>query len=283
MIDAKSPPQPLVATCSRGLEEVLADELRALDLKGVAAGRGFVGFTGGLRAVYEANLCLRTAARVVVPVVRGQVKGKDDLYDLAATVPWHRYRATGTDHRRRCGREIARLPQHQLCRPGGQGCGGRHHPRPAGMASVGRSIEPRHASPPPPLGRVDHPEPRQHRRAAFPPRLSAAWRSGAARRDPRRGDPAARRVRRLPAAARSALRHRDLRRRGGVDRHPHPARSSSRVRFRELGHARPASSSRRSTRSGQPRAPGRARRPSSPATATSARSRPPSATSRRRG
>ncbi len=91
MIDAKSPPQPLVATCSRGLEEVLADELRALNLKGIAAGRGFVGFTGGLRAVYEANLCLRTAARVVVPVVRGQVKGKDDLYDLVVTVPWHRF------------------------------------------------------------------------------------------------------------------------------------------------------------------------------------------------
>lgn len=91
MIDAKSPPQPLVATCSRGLEEVLAAELRGLGLEGVAAGRGFVGFTGGLRAVYEANLRLRTAARVVVPVVRGQVQGKKELYDLAATVPWHRF------------------------------------------------------------------------------------------------------------------------------------------------------------------------------------------------
>ena len=91
MIDAKSPPQPLVATCSRGLEEVLADELRALEVKGVAAGRGFVGFTGGLKKVYEANLRLRTAARVVVPVVRGQVRGKKDLYDLAVTVPWHRF------------------------------------------------------------------------------------------------------------------------------------------------------------------------------------------------
>ena len=90
MIDAKSPAQPLVATCSRGLEEVLADELRALDVTGVAAGRGFVGFTGGLEAVYQANLRLRTAARVVIPVARGQVKGKEDLYDLASTVPWQR-------------------------------------------------------------------------------------------------------------------------------------------------------------------------------------------------
>ena len=90
MIDAKSPPQPLVATCSRGLEEVLADELRAMEVTGISPGRGFVGFTGGLRAVYDANLRLRTAARVVLPVARGQVRDKEQLYDLATTVSWQR-------------------------------------------------------------------------------------------------------------------------------------------------------------------------------------------------
>jgi len=89
MIDASSPPQPLVATCSRGLEEVLADELRAMGLAAVSPGRGFVGFSGGLRAIYDANLRLRTASRVVVPVARGQVRNRDQLFDLAATVPWH--------------------------------------------------------------------------------------------------------------------------------------------------------------------------------------------------
>jgi putative N6-adenine-specific DNA methylase len=89
VIDAKSSPQPLVATCSRGLEEVLADELRELDVTGVSPGRGFVGFTGGLQAVYQANLRLRTAARVVIPVARGQVRNRDQLYDLATTVAWH--------------------------------------------------------------------------------------------------------------------------------------------------------------------------------------------------
>jgi putative N6-adenine-specific DNA methylase len=90
VIDATSPPRPLVATCSRGLEGILADELRGMGLKGVSEGRGFVGFTGGLDAVYNTNLRLRTAARVVIPVARGQVKGKDQLYDLASTVPWQR-------------------------------------------------------------------------------------------------------------------------------------------------------------------------------------------------
>ncbi|MGD8439573.1 MAG: THUMP domain-containing protein [Holophagae bacterium] len=88
MIDASSS-QPLVATCSRGLEEVLADELREMGVGGVSPGRGFVGFTGGLRAVYDANLRLRTAARVVVPMARGQIRNRDQLYDLASTVAWH--------------------------------------------------------------------------------------------------------------------------------------------------------------------------------------------------
>jgi len=88
MIDASSPPQPLVATCSRGLEDVLADELRALGLEGISPGRGFVGFSGGLQAIYETNLCLRTAARVVLPAARGQVRNRDQLYDLASTVRW---------------------------------------------------------------------------------------------------------------------------------------------------------------------------------------------------
>jgi putative N6-adenine-specific DNA methylase len=88
MIDSKSAPQPLVATCSRGLEEVLADELRGLEVEAIAPGRGFVGFSGNLEAVYNANLRLRTAARIVVPVARGQIRGRDDLYDLARTVAW---------------------------------------------------------------------------------------------------------------------------------------------------------------------------------------------------
>ncbi|MCU0304537.1 MAG: THUMP domain-containing protein [Thermoanaerobaculales bacterium] len=88
MIDAGSSPRPLVATCSRGLEEVLADELRALGAADVAPGRGVVGFSGGLEAVYSANLRLRTAARVVVPLASGRVADRDQLYGLASTVPW---------------------------------------------------------------------------------------------------------------------------------------------------------------------------------------------------
>jgi putative N6-adenine-specific DNA methylase len=79
---------PLVATCSRGLEEVLAGELRALGATAVAVGRGMVSFSGGIDTVVDANLNLRSAMRVLVSLVRGQVSDRGGLYDLAATVPW---------------------------------------------------------------------------------------------------------------------------------------------------------------------------------------------------
>ena len=60
--------QPLVATCARGLEDVLAGELCALGAEAVAPDRGSVLFSGDLRTVYEANLGLRTAMRVLVPL-----------------------------------------------------------------------------------------------------------------------------------------------------------------------------------------------------------------------
>lgn len=84
------PPWPLVATCSRGLEKVLAEELRSLGLGASEAGRGSVRFTGDLRAVYRANLGLRTAIRVLLPLASGPVRDRDDLYRLAAEIGWER-------------------------------------------------------------------------------------------------------------------------------------------------------------------------------------------------
>jgi putative N6-adenine-specific DNA methylase len=79
---------PLVVTCSRGLEEVLADELRPLGGAAIAPGRGMVALTGDLRTVYEANLRLRTGIRVLVSVARGRVTSRDELYELASSVSW---------------------------------------------------------------------------------------------------------------------------------------------------------------------------------------------------
>jgi putative N6-adenine-specific DNA methylase len=87
--------QPLTATCARGLEKVLADELRSLDADAVAPDRGSVLFSGDLRTVYDTNLRLRTAMRVLVPLVRGEVKSRGSLYELAASVAWEEVIADG--------------------------------------------------------------------------------------------------------------------------------------------------------------------------------------------
>lgn len=88
MFGSDSTSWPLVATCSRGLEDVLAEELRALEANSVAPGRGMVGFSGDLAMVYQTNLRLRTAMRVLVPLARGGVVSREDLYQLASSVAW---------------------------------------------------------------------------------------------------------------------------------------------------------------------------------------------------
>src|SRR5262245_11861245 len=69
------------ATCARGLEPVLADELRALGAEMVEPGRGGVHFAGDKAALYRANLWLRTAIRVLRPVADFAVTTPEELYD----------------------------------------------------------------------------------------------------------------------------------------------------------------------------------------------------------
>ena len=55
----------LFATCAKGLEDILVSELLALGGADVKAGEGGASFKGDLALVYKANICLRTAVRVL--------------------------------------------------------------------------------------------------------------------------------------------------------------------------------------------------------------------------
>src|SRR5205823_13927108 len=81
----------LFATCARGLEDVLVEELRALGAAEVAPGRGGVQFAGDLALLYQANLWLRTAIRVLWPVLEAPVHSPEELYEAVQTVDWSRY------------------------------------------------------------------------------------------------------------------------------------------------------------------------------------------------
>jgi putative N6-adenine-specific DNA methylase len=79
---------PLTATCSRGLEQVLADELLSLGAKGTRVDRGAVSYSGSLELIYRANLQLRTAMRVLLPLVNGPAANRYTLYDLSSGIAW---------------------------------------------------------------------------------------------------------------------------------------------------------------------------------------------------
>ncbi len=81
----------LFATCARGLEDVLADELRALGSPEVIPGRGGVQFEGDLALLYKANLWLRSAIRVLWPILDAAVMSPEELYDAVQTIDWSRY------------------------------------------------------------------------------------------------------------------------------------------------------------------------------------------------
>jgi len=81
----------LFATCSRGLETVLVEELHALGAADITPGRGGVHFAGDLALLYKANLWLRTAIRVLWPILEAPVLSPEDLYDAVRTIDWTRY------------------------------------------------------------------------------------------------------------------------------------------------------------------------------------------------
>ena len=81
-------PQTFFAVCPRGLEPVLADELRHVGAAEIRAESGGVGFTGTLKAGYAANLHSRIASRVLWQVGRRGYRNEQHLYDATQEVRW---------------------------------------------------------------------------------------------------------------------------------------------------------------------------------------------------
>jgi len=82
---------PYFATCARGLEPILANELESLGAANVDTGRGGVNFSGDHAVLYKANLWLRTAVRVLQPILECNVFSTDELYDAVRTIRWDEF------------------------------------------------------------------------------------------------------------------------------------------------------------------------------------------------
>lgn len=81
----------LTAKTFAGLEGVLSNELKALGAKDIEIGRRAVTFSGDKRVLYKANLQLRTALRVLVPVKSFKISNSDDVYDIIRSIEWDKY------------------------------------------------------------------------------------------------------------------------------------------------------------------------------------------------
>ena len=89
--DVFSEARPLYATCDAGLEQVLADELRALGVTEIHPGHRGVGFVGDREMLWRANLCLRVANRVLLPVAQFHAPDREALYAGARAVDWSQW------------------------------------------------------------------------------------------------------------------------------------------------------------------------------------------------
>ena len=78
----------LFATVPRGLESLLAGELRGLGAAHVKQVRAGVAFSGSLETAYRTCLWSRVAGRVLLPVTSGKAADGDELYKTAQGVDW---------------------------------------------------------------------------------------------------------------------------------------------------------------------------------------------------
>ena len=85
----------IVAKTLAGLENVLADEIRALGAESVLVERRAVSFIGNQEMMYKANFHLRTAIKILKPIAEFEVTNRDELYDHAKEIPWTNYLALG--------------------------------------------------------------------------------------------------------------------------------------------------------------------------------------------
>ena len=78
------------ATCPRGLEALLAEDLAAAGGKDVKVVPGGAGCLGTLEAGYRINLESRIATRVLWRMTQGNYRNEADIYRLAYDIDWSR-------------------------------------------------------------------------------------------------------------------------------------------------------------------------------------------------
>lgn len=81
----------LCIPCLLGLEGPIGDELRRLDMSGIAVENGRVYFSGDASSIARANICVRIGERVLIEIGRFEAKSFDALFEAVKALPWEDY------------------------------------------------------------------------------------------------------------------------------------------------------------------------------------------------
>lgn len=81
----------MVAKTFFGFEELLANELKNLGGADVKVGNRMVSFYGDTGFMYKANLCLRTALKILKPIGEKKVRDPEALYTFIKSIDWSDY------------------------------------------------------------------------------------------------------------------------------------------------------------------------------------------------
>jgi putative N6-adenine-specific DNA methylase len=84
-------PNRYFATCPRGLEQLLADELLQVNAKAIKTTDGGASFDGDWSVCYAANLHSRIATRILWQVSRGKYLNEEDLFEAAYKLNWSQW------------------------------------------------------------------------------------------------------------------------------------------------------------------------------------------------
>ena len=79
---------PIIISCAKELSRWTEIEVRDLGYKPIEVTENTVVVRGNLRDVMKLNLQLRTAHRVLVPLLRADCRKIRDLYELAFSIDW---------------------------------------------------------------------------------------------------------------------------------------------------------------------------------------------------
>lgn len=82
---------PIIISCAKELSQWTEKEAVALGYKIVERTQNTVVVRGAMRDVMNLNLRLRTAHRILVPLLRARCRNIRDLYELAASIDWENH------------------------------------------------------------------------------------------------------------------------------------------------------------------------------------------------